>query len=317
MAQAPAISVIMPVYNGEKYLQEAIDSVLGQTFGDFELLIVDDGSTDQTGAILETLQNEPKIRRFSQSHQGVSAARNRGILEAQGALIAFLDADDVYYPNALATLHSAITAHPEVDVVHAYFTAIDEHGAPGKPQGIVLKTTPDGQYQLPTHTPYDWETLLSVQFCCHLGTGLFRKSLFNTLGPFDTSFAYWEDYEFYIRIFKQGTHPVLAIPSYTYQYRFNTSSITKRIDSTTEIDTAMGCLLKVLESVQTTPPQGYQSKKQWGQYIAKAYKRHCNLQYTLGHPQNIRYICQKAFRDPRIGKLTWLRHLLPSLIKSF
>ena len=101
--QTGKVSVIMPAYNTEKYIRESINSVLAQTFTDFELIVVDDGSTDATVAIVQNY-TDSRIRLIRQSHQGVSAARNMGLDAAKGDYITFLDSDDLYYPDFLKTM---------------------------------------------------------------------------------------------------------------------------------------------------------------------------------------------------------------------
>lgn len=103
MAIAPQISVVIPLYNKEKYVRRAVDSVLGQTFRDFELIVVNDGSTDNGPAIVREY-NDPRIRLIDQENGGESAARNRGISEARNELIAFLDADDEWLSDFLETV---------------------------------------------------------------------------------------------------------------------------------------------------------------------------------------------------------------------
>lgn len=105
-------SVIIPVYNGEKFIDTAIHSVLAQTFSDWELIIVNDGSSDNTLQVLEKYAPCDKISVINQENQGVSAARNNGIANAKGSHIVFLDADDVWYPNHLAVMHRLITKYP-------------------------------------------------------------------------------------------------------------------------------------------------------------------------------------------------------------
>src|SRR5690349_16134151 len=96
-----AISVLMPVYNGAAYIAEAVQSVLDQTFTDFQLIIVDDGSTDNTVRIISTFY-DPRIVVLQQPHAGIAAALNHGIENARGKYIARFDADDICYPNRLA-----------------------------------------------------------------------------------------------------------------------------------------------------------------------------------------------------------------------
>lgn len=112
------ISVIMPVYNGERYIKEAVESVLAQTLNDWELIIIDDGSTDATLEKLNHFTN-PRIYIIQQPNQGASIARNAGLAQARGDYIAFLDADDIYLPNALQEYVNYLETHPEHDVVYA------------------------------------------------------------------------------------------------------------------------------------------------------------------------------------------------------
>ena len=122
----PKVSVVMPVYNGERFLRESLDSVFAQTFQDFEVLCVDDGSTDNSAAVFE--QYGVRIRVLRQKNAGQSAARNAGVILAKGQYIAFLDQDDLWYPSKLMRQVAAIEADPRVVLVHCDFDRIDEKG---------------------------------------------------------------------------------------------------------------------------------------------------------------------------------------------
>lgn len=119
-------SVIIAVYNGEKTINKAIESVLSQTFPAFELIVVDDGSTDGTKAQLK--QFEDKIIYIHQENAGVSVARNKGVEKARGEWICFLDADDWYYPDRLKWHAELIEQHPELDFMTGNFDYVDEQG---------------------------------------------------------------------------------------------------------------------------------------------------------------------------------------------
>ncbi|MBF0522003.1 MAG: glycosyltransferase family 2 protein [Candidatus Omnitrophica bacterium] len=113
----PLVSVIVPVYNGEKYLAEAIDSILCQTYLSFEIIVVDDGSTDDTAKVAKQF---PSVRYFNQGHLGQGVARNRAVREAKGNYFAFLDADDLWVKEKLALQMDYLTSHLEIDLVFGH-----------------------------------------------------------------------------------------------------------------------------------------------------------------------------------------------------
>ncbi|HOI53885.1 MAG TPA: glycosyltransferase [Phycisphaerae bacterium] len=125
MSASPAVSVIVPVYNGERFLRQTLDSILAQTFHDYEIVAVDDGSSDGSRAILESYGD--RVRVFTQKNLGAPSARNRAIGEARGQWIAFLDHDDTWEPDKLEFQMSA--ARPDDDLIHAEARVIDGSGA--------------------------------------------------------------------------------------------------------------------------------------------------------------------------------------------
>lgn len=120
------VSIIIPVYNGERYVSEAIDSVLNQTYKDFEIIVIDDGSKDDTLNILRMYGE--KIRWESQENKGQASAINEGIKMAKGKYIAYLDADDVCLPERLKIQVKYLDEHPDVGLVYADFYQTDENG---------------------------------------------------------------------------------------------------------------------------------------------------------------------------------------------
>ena len=124
----PLISVIIPVYNLEKYISYAVNSIISQDMTDWELIIVDDGSTDNTGQVCDTfLQMDRRIRVFHTPNRGVSAARNIGLEHAKGKYVAFLDGDDIYSPLGLKILFGDITAQKEIILACAEAARINNH----------------------------------------------------------------------------------------------------------------------------------------------------------------------------------------------
>lgn len=125
----PTVSVITPVYNGERFLRPALDSLLAQTFQDWEHIVVDDGSTDGTASILASY-TDPRLIKLRQANAGEAAARNAGLDQARGDYIAFLDADDLYRPEALADFVRFMQAHPDSDAVFSDGYFCDEADQP-------------------------------------------------------------------------------------------------------------------------------------------------------------------------------------------
>ncbi|KAA3646319.1 MAG: glycosyltransferase family 2 protein [Chloroflexi bacterium] len=121
----PRLSVIIPTYNRAALLQEAIASVQAQTFTDFEIIVVDDGSTDGTQALLERLNVEGVLRYAVQENAGPAAARNRAIAMSEGKYVTFLDDDDLYVPNKLEREVAYLEAHPDMGLVHSDFIKFD------------------------------------------------------------------------------------------------------------------------------------------------------------------------------------------------
>jgi glycosyltransferase involved in cell wall biosynthesis len=123
----PRVSVIVPVYNGAKTIREAIQSALQQTFSDFELVVINDGSDDSTLSILDDFR-DPRIRVQSYSNAGLEISRNRGLNSTTGEIVAFLDADDVWLPEKLRLQVAALDEHPEAALAYAWSDYIDAAG---------------------------------------------------------------------------------------------------------------------------------------------------------------------------------------------
>ena len=121
------ISVIIPLYNKERQIRATLESVLNQSYTDFEIIVVDDGSTDGSAAIVESVQ-DARLRLIRQENGGVSAARNRGIREARGEYVAFLDADDLWDPDFLKTLHQLSVLYPDSSVYACNYDFVSPDG---------------------------------------------------------------------------------------------------------------------------------------------------------------------------------------------
>lgn len=196
--EKPFFSIIIPTYNRAALLKIAVNSVLYQTFGDWELLVIDDGSSDNTKDITHAL-NDKRIKYIYQPNQGVSAARNRGINQAQGRFICFLDSDDRFRQEKLNVTYDYIMTYPRYKIFHteelwyrrgAFLPQKIYHK---KPTGDVFKT--------------------AVKLCCiSISTAAVRKDVFTTVGLFAQDLPAGEDYDFWLRVTAQL--PVMLIPQY-------------------------------------------------------------------------------------------------------
>jgi len=176
------VTVIIPTYNRAHFINEALNSVFAQIYRNFEIIVVDDGSTDETSSILNSLRERGLIRYIFQEHQGVSAARNRGIAESKGKYIAFLDSDDLFEPEKLEIQVEYMLNHPEVGLVHSGYTKFDNEG-----NNLGYRDTSWFSNRIYPQILLYWTTLIAIN------TVLVPKKVFDSVGRFDESLHIGED----------------------------------------------------------------------------------------------------------------------------
>jgi len=198
----PKVSVIITAYNYGHMLGESMDSVLSQDYGDFELIVVDDGSTDNTAEVVAAYGD--RVRYVLQDHAGIAVARNFGIAEARGDLIAFQDADDVWAPNTLSLRVRAMERHPELGMVFGD-AAVEQDGETlfssflSQRRALMdLRTVADGG-DLRIIDESAFPALLRERFI-PIPTVTIPKRRFDEVGPWDPGVEGVEDYEFYLRL---------------------------------------------------------------------------------------------------------------------
>jgi glycosyltransferase involved in cell wall biosynthesis len=217
----PRISVIIPTYNRAAYLDEAIQSVLAQTFEDWELIVVDDGSTDATAEVAAKYSGKITYKR--QANAGACAARNLGLACASGEYISFLDSDDRMLPNNLADLLAVLEQHPQVDVAYGWYYWMEADGSPSYRAGPHIKNAtrpspwPDASVR-PSGTTMEGQVLpkLLQEETMLLGTALVRRTCVEAIGGFDRSVEFNEHWDFFLSLARRGyrfacCHEVVAL----------------------------------------------------------------------------------------------------------
>jgi GT2 family glycosyltransferase len=184
----PAVSVLVPVWNRERWVREAIDCVLAQTFTDFEVIVVDDGSTDGTCDVLAAV-DDPRVLVLHGEHGGVSAAMNRGLARARGRYVARLDSDDVWLPDLLATQVGVLETRPEIGVAYARAQGMRADGT----------LTTDVWGIAPRHPGDDLASMVEGDFTCNITTVARREHL-ERVGGFDESLRTSEDWDLWLRV---------------------------------------------------------------------------------------------------------------------
>jgi len=187
----PIISVVMPVFNGQRYLHDSIKSILDQTFTDFELIIIDDGSEDNSSVLVENFMYDKRVRLYKQDNIGLAATLNRGIRLSRGSIIARQDQDDISLPNRFTKQYDYLMKNPEVGMVGTWSKIINENGS-------VI-----GFHRHPTDNKEINYFLMRDNPFVHSSV-MIRKSLLETIGGYseDKSMQPPEDYELWTRMVK-------------------------------------------------------------------------------------------------------------------
>ncbi|MGN6627486.1 MAG: glycosyltransferase [Tepidisphaeraceae bacterium] len=214
----PALSVVMSAYNAQRYLRQAIDSILAQTFSDFEFIIIDDGSTDGTLAILRDYeQRDSRLRVISRPNKGLTVSLNEGLAAARAPLIARMDADDIARPERFARQVAFLAAHPEVVLLGASVELID-------PFGVHI-----GDVNYPqSHSEIDARLLQGEGGVVPHPAAVYRAESVRALGGYRTEYNNSEDLDLWLRLAEIGR--VANLPEILLQYRRDLGSVshTKR-----------------------------------------------------------------------------------------
>lgn len=221
MESNPLVTVITPTYNREKYLPEAIDGVLEQTFGNFELIVVDDGSTDNSSEILAAYNaKDDRVRTFQQENQGQSIARNRGLAEARGKFICFLDSDNYWPAEKLQQQIDLFEKHPSADVIYGDTITINEEGRELTRHNMTRYSGHIAKWMLRDN-------------CVSMNTAMARRKCFDQMGGMSGQRRVADDYDLWLKF--SARYQFLYVPEFWAYYRVMEDQIssdkTARFDS--------------------------------------------------------------------------------------
>ena len=218
MDHPTSVSVIIPVFNGELYLREALESVFGQDHKPYEVIVVDDGSTDKTADVIDDFKDVQYVR---QSNQGVAVARNTALEMARGEFIAFLDQDDVWAPNKLAVQVQYFLDHPEIQytVTHQQFFLEPDTNVPVWFRKELLSEP---------HPGFVPSTLMV------------RRSVFEKIGRFETQYSHASDSDWFFRA-SQAQLPMAVIPELLLRRRIHPAN------ESSKVKVALGELRRVVK----------------------------------------------------------------------
>jgi glycosyltransferase involved in cell wall biosynthesis len=203
------VSVIIPCYNGARFLEEALRSALAQSYPEVEIIVVDDGSTDNSPEIAQRFP----VRYIRQENRGLTETRNRGVRESRGSYIVFLDADDRLKPEAIEAGVRLLERRPECAMAvgdHTFISADGTHLAGSRKDC------------LPAH---HYEALLKSNFIEMISSVLFRRRVYDEVGGFDTKLRVAEDYELYLRIAR--SYPICCHPAVVAEYRIHDTNASR------------------------------------------------------------------------------------------
>lgn len=208
------ISVIIPAYNAGTTLLETLDSVCQQTFTDLEILVVNDGSTDHTAALV-TDYPDSRVRLINTSNGGSAHARNVGLAEVRGEFVSFLDADDLWTPEKLTDQWLALTHHPEAGVAYSWTVYFDEHT---KSNDVPF-----------FHEGHVYDRLLTANFIANGSNILMRTDLLKKSGLFNTQLKVCVDWDFYLRL--AAITPFVLVPKHQILYRNTLGSVSANFEA--------------------------------------------------------------------------------------
>jgi glycosyltransferase involved in cell wall biosynthesis len=285
----PKVSVVVPAYNVRSYIEDVLVSLESQTFREFEVIIVDDGSTDGTAEVVKPFcDRDSRFQLLHKTNGGLSSARNYGIRHACAEYIALLDGDDVYKPDKLATHVALLDSTPEVGVVYSASRIIRDDGHP--------------TFMFLSGKPINSDPLLALlckNFIGHGSNAVFRRCIFDEVGEFDETLRSCEDIDFWLRIAVTQHWLFHLVPQALCYYRVRPSALTFNVAQ------MQRCNEQVIEAAYRRSPERVEAVLPTA--YAYMYRLLARVSLTAGNVEQARDFINRAmeadrsifYRDPR------------------
>jgi glycosyltransferase involved in cell wall biosynthesis len=295
-----SISVVIPAHNAERTILETIESVQKQTFSDFEVIVIDDGSTDQTRELVESIADE-RVKLFSYQNGGVAVARNRGISHATGEFIALLDADDLWTPDKLELQLAALQKYPEAGIAYSwtYFKyEEDEYSYADKSSFFEGNVYAD---------------LLVKNFLHNGSNPLIRRKAIESVGEFDPACVPCEDWDFYLRI--AARWPFVLVPEPQILYRQSSGSASSKVEVMEK------SLIFVIEKAFQVAPLNLQFLKKQSlswvyKYAAQQYLKYGSYKFNDLKLATVK-LARAVLIQPKVILEKYTQGLIKRLVKSW
>ena len=297
----PLVSVIIPAFNAEAFLARTLASVLNQSYGNIEVIVVDDGSDDQTCQIVEAIAvHDSRVTLFKQANGGVASARNAGIQIAKGQFIAPIDADDIWYPEAIEKMMAPFqTQGPDLGVVYAWSLDIDE----------VDQAT--GGFHAAQVAGNVFRVLICHNFLGNASSTIIRRSCLDNIGGYDVNLKAQnaqgcEDWDLYIRLAEQ--YKFQGVPEFLVGYRNMTGSMSGDF---AQMARSQNLMLKSIQEKHPNLPGFLYRLSQSSYYLYLAHQCDASQQAS----QTLNWLKQAIHVDPitPIGRLGFYRLLFKSI----
>jgi glycosyltransferase involved in cell wall biosynthesis len=290
----PTLSVVIPAYNAECTILETIASIQKQTFSDFEIILINDGSTDRTLEILQTVRDE-RLKIFSYENGGLPVARNRGISHSTGEFIAFIDADDLWTPDKLELQLAALQQYPEAGVAYSW---------------TYFKFDKEEYSYADNSTFFEgnvYADLLIRNFLHNGSNPLIRKEAIESVGLFDPTLKSCEDWDYYLRL--AAIWSFVLVPKPQIIYRQSSSSMTSKIDVMEKY------LLIVINRAFSTAPLELQSLKKKSLSWVYKYAAQQYLKYKSEDLSSLKMAAKKLLIAVTIQPSIFLEDYTQGLIR--